>query len=122
MPRKGQTEDGAVPHPTPYFPLNNPSNWPLGPLRKGAAEAVLPAHEFRYSRLENLDPDVRFAYQVLRGHGIDGQHDGLAHLRHVEGKRRADRFIDLMRRYRQAQPPAPPPATACCIAKEFMTS
>jgi cobyrinic acid a,c-diamide synthase len=81
----------------------------LWPLQGGAAEAGLPAHEFHYSRLENLDPDVPFAYQVLRGHGIDGNHDGLvvgnllagyAHLRQVEGNPWADRFVAFVRRCR----------------------
>jgi len=38
--------------------------------------APIPAHEFHYSSLENLPADSIYAYQVLRGHGIDGQHDG----------------------------------------------
>ena len=38
--------------------------------------AVVPAHEFHYSSLDNLPPDARYAYDVRRGHGIDGQHDG----------------------------------------------
>ena len=30
-------------------------------------------HEFHYSSLENLDPSgLKFAYEVKRGHGIDG--------------------------------------------------
>ena len=37
---------------------------------------TIPAHEFHYSSLENLPSDSIFAYQVTRGHGIDGQHDG----------------------------------------------
>ncbi len=36
----------------------------------------IPAHEFHYSSLENLPADSIYAYQVKRGHGIDGQHDG----------------------------------------------
>jgi cobyrinic acid a,c-diamide synthase len=39
-------------------------------------DAPIPAHEFHYSSLENLPADSIYAYQVLRGHGIDGQHDG----------------------------------------------
>jgi cobyrinic acid a,c-diamide synthase len=40
----------------------------------------IPAHEFHYSSLENLPVDANYAYQVTRGHGIDGVHDGyLAH-------------------------------------------
>jgi cobyrinic acid a,c-diamide synthase len=36
----------------------------------------IPAHEFHYSSLENLPSDSIYAYQVTRGHGIDGMHDG----------------------------------------------
>jgi cobyrinic acid a,c-diamide synthase len=38
--------------------------------------ASIPAHEFHYSSLENLPADSMYAYQVTRGHGIDGRHDG----------------------------------------------
>ena len=38
--------------------------------------ASIPAHEFHYSSLENLPADSIYAYEVTRGHGIDGQHDG----------------------------------------------
>jgi cobyrinic acid a,c-diamide synthase len=34
-------------------------------------------HEFHHSRLINIGEDVQFAYRVLRGNGITGQHDGL---------------------------------------------
>ncbi len=36
----------------------------------------IPAHEFHYSHLENLAPDLTYAYRVLRGQGIDGARDG----------------------------------------------
>lgn len=39
----------------------------------------IPSHEFHYSRLENLDPGLIYAYRVLRGHGITGEHDGFVH-------------------------------------------
>lgn len=38
--------------------------------------AVIPAHEFHYSSLENLPADADYAYRVVRGYGIDGTHDG----------------------------------------------
>ena len=50
----------------------------------------------------NLDPGVRYAYRVLRGQGIDGEHDGLvhrnvlacyAHQRSVGGNDWAARFV-----------------------------
>ena len=48
---------------------------PTGADRWQEAE-VIPAHEFHYSSLENLPPDSIYAYRVVRGHGIDGSHDG----------------------------------------------
>jgi cobyrinic acid a,c-diamide synthase len=36
----------------------------------------IPAHEFHYSSLENLPSDSIYAYGGVRGHGIDGKHDG----------------------------------------------
>jgi cobyrinic acid a,c-diamide synthase len=54
----------------------------------------VPAHEFHYAALERLDPATRFAYRMIRGRGIDGQHDGIvkgnvlasfSHLRSTEG-------------------------------------
>ena len=43
--------------------------WPQG--------ARLRAHEFHYSRLEQLPADQVFGWNMRRGTGIDGQHDGL---------------------------------------------
>ena len=41
--------------------------------------AHIRAHEFHHSALENIDPKLKFAYRVLRGHGIDGHNDGIVH-------------------------------------------
>ncbi|MEO5336750.1 MAG: cobyrinate a,c-diamide synthase [Magnetospirillum sp. WYHS-4] len=80
--------------------------WPALGAGAGGAGTVIPAHEFHYSSLENLEGDPIFAYEVLRGTGIDGRHDGLvlgnllasyAHLRHVEGNRWAQRFVAFVR-------------------------
>ena len=74
-------------------------------------DALVRAHEFHYSSVENLAPGVRFAYEVERGHGIDGQHDGIvhknllasyAHLRDVAGNPWARRFVDFVRRCNHA--------------------
>ncbi|HSC96316.1 MAG TPA: cobyrinate a,c-diamide synthase [Burkholderiales bacterium] len=79
------------------------SPWPQGPAR-GAPP--IRAHEFHYSSVENLPPGVEFAYEVERGHGIDGRHDGIvrknllasyAHLRDVAGNHWARRFVDFVR-------------------------
>ena len=48
---------------------------PTGDDRWQEADSI-PAHEFHYSSLENLPADSIYAYQVTRGHGIDGRHDG----------------------------------------------
>lgn len=39
-------------------------------------ETEIRGHEFHYSQVVNLDK-VDFAYKVIRGNGIDGEHDGL---------------------------------------------
>ncbi|SHI70191.1 cobyrinate a,c-diamide synthase [Desulfofundulus thermosubterraneus] len=45
--------------------------FPTGSLIRG--------HEFHHSRLVNMDPDLRYAFRVLRGCGIDGEKDGLVY-------------------------------------------
>ncbi len=55
---------------------------------------IFPAHEFHYAAFRSLDADgITFAYEVVRGAGIDGRHDGIvmgnvlaafAHLRHTK--------------------------------------
>jgi cobyrinic acid a,c-diamide synthase len=70
------------------------------------------AHEFHYASLENLPTDVRCAYAVKRGHGIDGARDGVvvgnvlasfAHLRSTRDRDWAARFVEFIRAsdYRQ---------------------
>jgi cobyrinic acid a,c-diamide synthase len=68
-------------------------------------------HEFHHSSLDDLEPSVRFAYRVRRGHGIDGRHDGVcvhnllasyAHLRHTGGNRWPQRFVAFVRAVRDA--------------------
>jgi cobyrinic acid a,c-diamide synthase len=77
--------------------------WPAAP---DAAETIR-AHEFHHAELENLPADTRFAYEVTRGHGIDGRHDGIvvgnvlasfAHLRSTRGRDWAARFVEFIRR------------------------
>ena len=71
---------------------------------------LVKAHEFHYSRLDNLPDNLRFAYDVQRGHGVDGQHDGLiyrnllanyTHLRDSEGNHWVAKFIDFVARCKQ---------------------
>ncbi|MEO5373309.1 MAG: cobyrinate a,c-diamide synthase [Alphaproteobacteria bacterium] len=77
------------------------SPWPAsGP------DGEIPAHEFHYSSLENLGEDAVFAYQVIRGDGITGRHDGLVirntlatytHMRSVASFPWAARFVAFVR-------------------------
>lgn len=62
----------------------------------------LRGHEFHYSSAE-VDPDARFAFDVERGSGIDGEHDGLIEYRtlgtyaHVHAESGAfDRFCEAL--------------------------
>jgi cobyrinic acid a,c-diamide synthase len=68
--------------------------------------AAIPAHEFHYAALENLDPGLRFAYKVARGTGIGGGRDGIVmgnllasfcHLRATAGNPWVDRFVSFVR-------------------------
>ena len=80
------------------------SPWPL--LDGDNKERIVNAHEFHYSDLENCAPGVDFAYEVVRGHGIDGKHDGLvtnnvlasfSHLRDVATHPWTRRFVTFVR-------------------------
>ena len=64
------------------------------------------AHEFHYSGLENVAPGLNYAFEVMRGHGIDGKRDGIVyknllacytHFRSLHGYNWAKRFIDFVR-------------------------
>lgn len=78
----------------------------------GASGAEVRAHEFHYSGLENVDPNLTYAYEVLRGSGVDGKRDGIvhrnvlacyAHLRHLESNPWATRFVNFVRAWRTRQ-------------------
>ena len=113
----------AVMHPRPvgrgYVQLQATADAPWC-----AEGEVLRGHEFHHSSLHNLDPGVRFAYRVQRGHGVDGLHDGVrvhallasyAHLRSVAGTNWAPRFVDHVRRLKGRHHQAAParPAAVC---------
>ena len=80
------------------------SPWPL--LDGDNKQRIVYAHEFHYSDLENCAPNLDFAYEVMRGHGIDGSHDGLvvrnvlasfSHLRDVAAHSWTRRFVAFVR-------------------------
>ncbi len=70
-------------------------------------------HEFHYSSLENLPADTIYAYDVLRGTGIDGRNDGIVHknllacyvhMRDLDTNHWAARFVDYVRRHKRSEP------------------
>jgi cobyrinic acid a,c-diamide synthase len=73
------------------------------------AGAALHAHEFHYSEIVSLPDDTSYAYTVKRGHGIDGEHDGIlrhrmlasyTHLRATAGCDWPAKFVDYVRKTR----------------------
>jgi len=71
------------------------------PWRIGSTSEIR-AHEFHYSTLEDADPALQYAYRVRRGHGIDGERDGIVlknvlasytHLRAAGGCDWSARFV-----------------------------
>jgi len=94
-----------------YVQLSETGLSPWG--RLAPEKQLIPAHEFHYSEVELLDRIAGFAYDVRRGWGIDGQHDGLvlnnvlanySHLRSVEPIDWAVRFVRFVRRARGKLP------------------
>lgn len=70
---------------------------------------AIAAHEFHYSSIENLPADTKFAYEVLRGQGIDGKHDGIiyknllasyTHLRHCRQSPWASQFVHFVHQHK----------------------
>ncbi len=89
-----------------YVVLTETGRSPWGSIVSGSARRI-PAHEFHYSRIENIDPSMKFAYRVERGHGIDGEYDGLihknvvanyAHLRSMDPVCWVEKFLGFVRR------------------------
>ncbi len=87
--------------------------WPAQPGTRGPAG--LPAHEFHYASLENLPGDIRCAWRVLRGHGLDGERDGMVignllasfcHLRDTAAHRWTTRFVEFARKVKRGETPA----------------
>nr|VFK02967.1 MAG: hydrogenobyrinic acid a,c-diamide synthase (glutamine-hydrolysing) /cobyrinate a,c-diamide synthase [Candidatus Kentron sp. H]VFK03214.1 MAG: hydrogenobyrinic acid a,c-diamide synthase (glutamine-hydrolysing) /cobyrinate a,c-diamide synthase [Candidatus Kentron sp. H]VFK05919.1 MAG: hydrogenobyrinic acid a,c-diamide synthase (glutamine-hydrolysing) /cobyrinate a,c-diamide synthase [Candidatus Kentron sp. H] len=109
---------GAIPaettmHPRPqgkgYVLLRETGDAPWGLSGPEGEPAEIPAHEFHHASVAPSagDEGLRFAYEVLRGHGIDGRRDGIvhgnllagfSHLRDVAGNPWAARFVGYIRR------------------------
>ncbi len=89
-----------------YVRLRETDQFPWPAVQSVESNREIPAHEFHYSEIKNLAPDTVFAYDVLRGTGTDGQHDGIvyrnllasySHLRNLGGTGWVKRFIAFAR-------------------------
>jgi cobyrinic acid a,c-diamide synthase len=107
---------GAVPgdvlmHPKPvgrgYVHLSQTGASPWAPC--DCASRMVRAHEFHYSSIENLPPDLKYGWRVERGYGVDGERDGIVidnllasycHLRMAGGCGWTDRFVAFVRTHR----------------------
>ncbi|MDC9726233.1 MAG: hydrogenobyrinic acid a,c-diamide synthase (glutamine-hydrolyzing) [Candidatus Thioglobus sp.] len=81
----------------------------LAPLTTHPWQSVastIKAHEFHYSTLENIDPNTRYAFEVLRGVGVDNKRDGIVkynllasytHLRNLAGNQWVEQFVDFIK-------------------------
>lgn len=115
----GFIEADTVMHPKPQarglVVLEETDAAPWPEMRKPSGQRErrhVPAHEFHHAALDHLDPATRFAYRVVRGHGIDGQHDGivkgnvLASFGHLRSTERsgcwARRFVNFVRARKQS--------------------
>jgi len=84
-----------------YVQLAPTNNHPWSKVAK-----QISAHEFHYSMLENIDPKTHYAYEVLRGVGVDNKHDGIlihnllatySHLRNVGNNHWVEQFINFIK-------------------------
>jgi len=103
----------SILHPRPqgrgYVSLRPRANHPWNPSNTVPGDEI-PAHEFHYSRLENIDTDLTFAFDVVRGQGVNGHHDGIimhnmvagyAHLRTTSRCPWAEAFTAFVRHKKQ---------------------
>jgi cobyrinic acid a,c-diamide synthase len=104
----------AVMHPRPqgrgYVQLRETPQAPWPPAPGWDPARLIHGHEFHYSALEGLEGEPAYAYEVVRGTGIDGHRDGLvynnllacySHLRDVGGNHWTRRFLDKVRQSRR---------------------
>lgn len=110
----GDTVMQSRPQGRGYIRLQRNANHPW-PAQAETPETI-PGHEFHYSHLENLPNDLTYAWNVERGQGLDGTHDGLvlnklvagyAHLRQDVRNPWIDEFLAFVRSSRSTTHDAP---------------
>lgn len=91
-----------------YIRLRETGKAPWGTLAPAGNGAPINAHEFHHASVSipAREKEIKYAYEVLRGHGLDGKRDGIvyrnllagfAHLRDVQGSHWAARFVGHIR-------------------------
>ena len=92
-----------------YVKLHETGKLPWPKVTRDDAAFEIRAHEFHYSTLENVAPNLEYAYKVTRGTGIDGQHDGImyrnvvacyTHRRDTGDNHWTARFVEFIRQQR----------------------
>jgi cobyrinic acid a,c-diamide synthase len=82
--------------------------WPAASGSCGDSGTHISAHEFHYARLDLGNSEADYAYDVIRGAGIDGEHDGLiignlvagfVHQRSTSSNPWVERFVTFVREY-----------------------
>lgn len=101
----------ARPQGRGYVRFEENDNMPWGKNPNGPS---IQAHEFHHSSLEGLPTAPVFAYEVKRGKGISGKHDGIVvnntlasytHRRSTQTNDWVKRFVDFVRSKRRSQRP-----------------
>ncbi len=89
-----------------YSKLVKTANCPWSTQDQDVSADAFPAHEFHFAKIDNLAADTRYAFDVVRGHGVDGKSDGIivgnllagfCHMRHSSTNPWADKFLDYVR-------------------------
>ncbi|WP_407308807.1 cobyrinate a,c-diamide synthase [Desulfosporosinus sp. SB140] len=74
---------GLLPFDTQMEPKPQGHGYTLMQVNEGQPwfekDTEIKGHEFHNSRIMNLSSDIKFGLHVKRGHGIDGQHDGICY-------------------------------------------
>ncbi|WP_295406361.1 cobyrinate a,c-diamide synthase [uncultured Thiocystis sp.] len=102
---KAEIEMRPRPQGRGYVRLRETADFPWPRLTPRPAEIA--AHEFHHSAVVRPDPSWTYGYDILRGTGVDGAHDGIvqgnllacySHLRDVGGNGWTGRFLAHVRR------------------------
>lgn len=90
-----------------YVILEKNRNHPWYSSHQKAGKHLVKAHEFHYSSLKGLPEDLKYAYTIKRGTGIDGINDGIilhnmvasyVHLRQTDTCSWVDDFVSFVNR------------------------